>query len=171
MRSSSHTVHTKSHNTHTHKKSAQGVKRTSASSVVAKQSSSSKSSVLRKLKRSTKQGVKSMLLSPLFHRTFKGVVTTCFVIGLLYSSYLYINKTFANEVIVSQSEIVARVGRLMPLPKEEPYDIVRVQDEETLRKQNTFYKDVREGEYILIYKNLAIIYDLRNNIVVGVKRD
>jgi hypothetical protein len=147
------------------------VKRTSASSVVAKQSSSSKSSVLRKLKRSTKQGVKSMLLSPLFHRTFKGVVTTCFVIGLLYSSYLYINKTFANEVIVSQSEIVARVGRLMPLPKEEPYDIVRVQDEETLRKQNTFYKDVREGEYILIYKNLAIIYDLRNNIVVGVKRD
>jgi hypothetical protein len=49
--------------------------------------------------------------------------------------------------------------------------LVRVQDEETLRKQNTFYKDVREGEYILIYKNLAIIYDLRNNIVVGVKRD
>ena len=90
---------------------------------------------------------------------------------MLYGSYLYIGKTFANEVVVSQSEIVARVAKLTSLPAEEPYEIVRVQDEEDLRKQNPFYKDVKEGQYILIYKNIAVIYDLRNNSIIGIKRN
>ena len=125
----------------------------------------------RKLKRYVKQGVKSLLLSPVFHRSFKIVATVVVASGMLYGSYLYIGKTFANEVVVSQSEIVARVAKLASLPPEEPYEIVRVQDEEDLRKQNPFYKDVKEGQYILIYKNLAAIYDLRNNVIVGIKRD
>lgn len=112
-----------------------------------------------------------MLLSPVFHSTFKIVATTVIATSMLYASYLYIGKTFANEVVVSQSEIVARVGKLTSLPNEDPYEIVRVQDEEDLRKQNPFYKDVREGQYILVYKNLAVIYDLRNNTIVGIKRD
>lgn len=124
----------------------------------------------RKITRYTKQGVKSLLLSPLFHSAFRVIATVVVSCGLLYSSYLFIGKTFANEVVVSQSEIVTRVGKLTPLPKEQPYEIVRVQDEELLRKQNVFYKDVKEGDYILMYKNLAVIYDLRNNVVLGVKR-
>lgn len=125
----------------------------------------------KKLKRYVKQGVKSLLLSPVFHRSFKIVATVVVASGMLYGSYLYIGKTFANEVVISQSEIVARVAKLTSLPREEPYEIVRVQDEEDLRKQNPFYKDVKEGQYILIYKNLAVIYDLRNNVIVGIKRD
>ena len=125
---------------------------------------------LKKFKRSLKQGVKSTLLSPMFHSTFR-VVATVFVSSLLiYSSYFFIGKTFANEVVISQSEIIARVGKLTPLPPEEPYEIVRVQDEEALQKQNPFYKDIKEGDYILIYKNVAVIYDLRNNVILGLKR-
>ena len=133
-------------------------------------SRNARSHYTRTITRYTKKGMKSLLLSPLFHSAFRvtaGVVVSC---GLMYSSYLFIGKTFANEVVVSQSEIVARVGRLTSLPKEQPYEIVRVQDEEILRKQNSFYKDVKEGDYIIMYKNLAVIYDLRNNVVVAVKR-
>jgi len=121
--------------------------------------------------RYTKRGLKSMLLSPVFHSIFKISMTACVVTGMLYGSYLYINKTFANEVVVSQSEIVARVGKLTLLPGEAPYEIVRVQDEEDLRKQNDFYKDVKEGDYIMMYKKVAIIYDLRNNTIVAIKRE
>ena len=126
---------------------------------------------VKKLKRYVKQGVRSILLSPSFHSSFKVVATAVIVVSLLYGSYLYIGKTFANEIVVSQSEIIARVSRLTALPQENPYEIVRVQDEEDLQKQNPFYKNVKEGNYILMYKNLAVIYDLRNNVIVGIKRD
>ena len=126
---------------------------------------------VKKLKRYAKQVVRRVLLSPVFHSSFKIVTTAGIVVSMLYGSYLYIGKTFANEVVVSQSEIVARVAKLTSLPAEEPYEIVRVQDEEDLRKQNPFYKDVKEGQYILIYKNIAVIYDLRNNSIIGIKRN
>lgn len=126
---------------------------------------------IKKIKRYAKQGVKSLLLSPVFHSSFKIIAVTTVVTGMLYASYLYIGKTFANEIVISQSEIVSRVGKLTSLPQEDPYEIVRVQDEEDLRKQNPFYKDVKEGQYILIYKNIAVIYDLRNNVIIGIKRD
>ncbi len=129
------------------------------------------SSYVKKTKRYIKQATKSVLLSPVFHSTFKVAATSLVIISMLYGSYLYIGKTFANEVVISQSEIIARVGKLTLLPNEEPYEIVRVQDELDLRKQNPFYKDVQEGDYILIYKNVAVIYDLRNNIILGIKRD
>lgn len=85
-------------------------------------------------------------------------------------SYVYISKSFANEVVISQSEIISRVSLLTTLPPEEPYEIVRVQDEEALRKQNSFYQEVKEGDYILVYKHMAVIYDLRNNVLVAIKK-
>jgi hypothetical protein len=127
-------------------------------------------SITRKLKRYAKQSIKSTLLSPVFHTAFKVAVSVVFISVLGYSSYFFISKTFANEVIVSQSEIVARVAKLTTLPDEAPYDIVRVQDETDLRKQNDFYKDIKEGDYILVYKNMAVIYDLRNNQILAIKR-
>jgi hypothetical protein len=128
------------------------------------------SHLTRKVKRYAKQGVKSMLLSPLFHSTFKIISIALVSSGLIYASYFFIGKTFANEVVVSQSEIVARVGKLTLLPFESPYEVVRVQDEEDLRKQNSFYKDIKEGDYVLMYRDLAVIYDLRNNVIKGVRR-
>ena len=123
----------------------------------------------KKLKRYTKQAIKSLLLSPTFHSSFKIMTALIVSSGLIYASYFFISKTFANEVVVSQSEIVSRVGKLTALPQEAPYEIVRVQDEEDLRKQNPFYKDIKEGDYILMYKDLAVIYDLRANSIVAVK--
>jgi hypothetical protein len=89
----------------------------------------------------------------------------------MYTSYRVIGKSFANEVVVSQSEIIARVAKLTPVPQEDPEEIVRVQDPEILKKQNSFYNDVKEGDYILMYPNLAVIYDLRSNSIVAVKRN
>lgn len=111
-----------------------------------------------------------MLLSPVFHSAVRVVSAVAIVSLLAYASYFFIGKTFANEVVVSQSEIIARVSKLTMLPPEAPYDVVRVQDGEELRKQNPFYKDIKEGDYILMYRDMAVIYDLRNNLVKGVRR-
>jgi hypothetical protein len=170
MRSTPHTLHKKNISSGIRKKTEQKQAHKDVHHTHTKKQKIA-SPYVKKLKRYAKQGARAMLLSPVFHSTFKIVATTVIATSMLYASYLYIGKTFANEVVVSQSEIVARVGKLTSLPNEDPYEIVRVQDEEDLRKQNPFYKDVREGQYILVYKNLAVIYDLRNNTIVGIKRD
>lgn len=143
------------------------VRSVSASGVAKKIASSP---LRKRFNRYAKRGIKSMLLSPVFHASFKAFVLFAIGSGLLYSSYLFISRTFANEVVVSQSEIIARVGKLTSLPQEEPYEIVRVQDDEDLKKQNVFYKDIKEGDYIIMYKDMAVIFDLRNNTIINMKK-
>ncbi len=163
-----------------HKKTSVDVRKTSRTGAhkikrptVKNHSSHSKklqSPYVRKYKRYTKLIIKSLLLSPAFHSTFKVLSVALVSFGLLYASYFFIGKTFANEVVVSKSEIVSRVSKLVTLPNNEPYEIVRVQDEVDLQKQNPFYKDIQEGDYILAYKDVVVIYDLRNNVIKGIKR-
>lgn len=125
---------------------------------------------LKRMKRASKRTLRAILLSHMFHTGFKIIVGFGISLGLLYGSYHYISKSFANEVVISKSEIIARVAKLTSLPHEEPHDIVRVQDPEDLKKQNDFYKDVEEGDYILMYTNLAVIYNLKTDQVVAVKQ-
>jgi hypothetical protein len=157
----------------TQKKTTQPLSRqtkVSTASVVTKTITPKKNTYKKRVKRFLKLSLKSILLSPSFHSSIKMVMIALIISGMGYTSYRFITKTFANEVIVSQSEIVARVNKLTMLPVEDPYEIVRVQDEEDLRKQNSFYKDVKEGDYILVYKDMAVIYDLRDNTIVAIKK-
>lgn len=121
-------------------------------------------------KRHSKQAVKTMLLSKLFHSFFKISVTVLIICGALYGTYAYFQTSLLNGVVVSKSEIVDRVSKLTPLPNEDPQDVVRVEDAEILKKQNIFYENVKVGDYIIMYQKVAIIYDLRNNTIVAMKK-
>ncbi len=88
----------------------------------------------------------------------------------LYGAYAWIGNTLANDIVVSKSEILTRVAKKVELPKGEPDAVVRVQDADTLKKQQGFYADVKEGDYIVMYPGLAVIYDLRNDSIVALKR-
>jgi hypothetical protein len=125
--------------------------------------------VVRSMKRGSKKIIKKVLLSPVFYRVAR--YSTLFVIVgiLVYGAYHTASTTFANEVVVSQSEIIARVAKLQELPSVSPTDIVRVQDPENLKQQNSFYTNVKEGDYIIMYPQMAIIYDLRNDVIIEVK--
>ena len=58
----------------------------------------------------------------------------------------------------------------MELPAENQDAIVGVQDASSLKKENAFYENVKDGDYIIMYTNLAIIYYLRNDSIVRLKR-
>lgn len=122
------------------------------------------------VKRRSKQALRDMLLSKLFHTGFKVVVGVLLFSGVSYGLYSYFNPTLKNDVVVSKSEIVDRVSKLTTIPEGEPDAVVRVQDPETLKKQNIFYTNVKEGDYIVMYPKIAVIYDLRNNSIVAEKR-
>lgn len=121
-------------------------------------------------KRHGKQILKKVLLSKLFHTTFKVFVGLLIVGASLYGCYAYFTKSFANDVVVSKSEIVDRVSKLINLPDGEPEAVVRVEDAETLKKQNIFYENIKSGDYIIMYPKMAIIYDLLNNSIVSIKK-
>lgn len=128
------------------------------------------SRIARSTKRYGKQTLRDLLLSKTFHTTFKVVIGLMISCSALYGAYAFIGNTFANDIVVSKSEILARVAKHTELPSGEPDAVVRVQDAGVLKKQNDFYINVKEGDYIVMYSKVAIIYDLRNDSIVALKR-
>ncbi len=126
--------------------------------------------ITHKLKRHSKRFIRDMLLSRYFHFIFKLIIGLGVSISAFYGVYALINQTVSSNVVISETEVIQMVNRHIKLPPEEPESVVRVEDPETLSKQNIFYQDVKEGDYILIYKSMAVIYDLRNDAVVSVKK-
>ena len=123
----------------------------------------------RTTKRYGKQTLRDILLSKTFHSGFKVLLGLLISGSALYGAYAFIGTTVANDVVVSQSEIIARIAKHTELPEGAPEAIVRVQDPETLQKQAALYENVKEGDYIVIYPSLAVVYDLRNDHIVALK--
>lgn len=121
-------------------------------------------------KRYSKRVVKNMLLSRTFHTVFKIGAGVLLFSLVSYAGYNHVKVAFVNDVVVSKSEIIDRVAKLTSLPELPPEAVVRVEDPERLKKQNNFYENVKNGDYIVMYPKLAIIYDLRNNNIVAIKK-
>lgn len=121
------------------------------------------------VKRYGKRSLRAILLSHTLHRVSRVAVVVLLATIPCYGVYAYLGQTAAKEVIVSKSQILERVAKHTTLPKEEPEAVVRVEDPETLKKQNSFYEQVQEGDYIIMFRNMAIIYDLRNDELVALK--
>lgn len=141
----------------------------SVSSRTIKKNTSSLSRIGYATKRYGKQTLRDLLLSKTFHSTFKVFIGLLISGSALYGAYAFIGNSIANDVVVSKSEILARVAKHTPLPEGEPEAVVRVQDPESLKKQNNLYENVKEGDYIVIYPTLAVVYDLRNDHIVALK--
>ena len=101
-------------------------------------------------------------------------VAWAIILILIFTIIFYFNKdtmltALSNTIVVSEAEIVARVRKHTTLPEGKPTSIVRVKDADALRAQHIFYKDVKEGDYIIMYPDRVIIYDLRDDSVVAQK--
>ena len=66
---------------------------------------------------------------------------------------------------LSNADVLTRVGSHIILPKGEPKKIIRINNVDTLRIQNDFYKGIEEGDFIIIYDKRAYIYDSRHDIL------
>ena len=127
------------------------------------------SKVSKSVKRYGKKSLRAILLSHTFHQAVRAVIIVLAIFLPFYGVYAYIGKTVANEIVVSKSQILARVAKHTNLPVGSPEAVVRVQDADILKRQNPFYDQVKAGDYIIMYKSLAIIYDLRNDQILATK--
>jgi hypothetical protein len=143
-----------------------GVRR---STITIKTKKGSPKGTLSRIKRYSKQTLRDMLLSQTFHRGFKVIIGLLIIASASYGAYALIGESIANDVVVSESEILVRVGKHVQLPEGKPEAIVRVQDPESLKSQAALFENVKEGDYIVMYPTLAIVYDLRNDHIVSLK--
>jgi len=127
------------------------------------------SSVSKSVKNYGKKSLRAVLLSHTFHTGFRAIIISILVLAPFYGVYAYIGKTVANEIVISKSQILERVATHTILPVGNPEAVVRVQDAESLKRQNSFYDQVKSGDYIIMYKSLAIIYDLRSDQILAIK--
>lgn len=144
-------------------------KKSVSSSVSSRRKQTPLSKIVRSTKRYGKQTLRDLLLSKTFGGAFKVLIALLISGSALYGAYAFIGNTIANDVVVSKSEILARISKHTQLPEGEPEAVVRVQDPATLQKQNTLYENVKEGDYIVIYPTLAVVYDLRNDHIIALK--
>lgn len=133
------------------------------------QKTSTLSRITKTTKRYGKQTLRDLLLSKTFHSAFKVFFGLLVAGSALYGAYAFIGDAVVNDVVVSKSEIIARVRKHIELPAGDPEALVRVQDAETLQNQAPLYENVKEGDYILVYPSLAVVYDLRNDHIVALK--
>jgi hypothetical protein len=105
----------------------------------------------------------------MLHVGAKVMIIVATLAATSYGMYHVASKSFAGDVVISKSEIVARVAKLTSLPPGEPDRVVRVQEPQVLKSQNEFYQDVSEGDYIIMYPTRAIIYSLKKDRIVNSK--
>jgi len=63
--------------------------------------------------------------------------------------------------------LLEKVRKHMLLPEEEPM-IATITDVEALKKDQSFYKDAKNGDKVIIFSTKAILYDVENDIIVNV---
>lgn len=104
------------------------------------------------------------------------LVASLALLAGLYVKYLNLKKEInylqdpqAQQARVQREtqELVAQVGKLMVLPEGEP-TVATVVDAASLAKEQEFFKDAKNGDKVLIYKDKAILFNPAEGRIVNV---
>ncbi len=82
-------------------------------------------------------------------------------------SYKYVQAKMDETDSFSDTYILEKVSKHVALPQGQPISLVRVEDPARLQKENSFYLNVKEGDYIIAYPKLFIIYDAVHDEIEG----
>lgn len=102
---------------------------------------------------------KRIIWSKLFGYLLALIISLCLLWLAIKGYHKWSIDRFSNQ------DILSKVSTHILLPKGDPKRIIRINNIETLREQNDFYKGLEEGDFILIYSKKAYIYDSRNDIL------
>lgn len=101
-------------------------------------------------------------------KSFIYLFAIMFVSFGVFSSAIYAQNVIKNKSLdkVTDSYILTRLGKLDEIPNEDPIYIAKIKDDETMRKDMQMYAEAKKGDYIVVFRNKAYIYDLNNNKIL-----
>lgn len=109
---------------------------------------------------------KRLSFSKIVKTAFLSIAFIFIVVGALYG-IITTNKTNAESV--SQEMVLERLGEQLVLPSEEPLNVVRVSNAKELKEQDEFYEAIKNGDYIIVYDNLSLIYNFDQKLIKKIK--
>ena len=105
-----------------------------------------------------------------FSRSFKimflSIISGLIVIIVIFG---YINSARTKAESITQEDVIYQLSKEIVLPDEVPTTFLRVSDAKTLTLQDEFYKNVQNGDYIIVYSSLALVYNFSDNKIENVK--
>ncbi len=104
------------------------------------------------------------------NRFFKfSLLTISFIFIVFISIYAFFLKNKTNAESINQTTILNQLSKNIILPKEEIINIMRISNAKELSSQDKFYENIENGDYILIFKNMSMIYDFDKNLIKNIK--
>jgi len=74
-----------------------------------------------------------------------------------------------EQVSAEDQQVLTKLGEIMLLPKDVTPTMAIVTDAEVLKKQQpAFFSDVKNGDRVIIYPEMAIVYDYQANKIIKV---
>lgn len=104
--------------------------------------------------------------------TIKNIVLTLFictlVIIIVFLQFRYEIEWNLKNGKLETEQVIDRLSNVMLVPPEEP-SIAQLIDVQVYKDRNPeFFKDAENLNYLIVYKNLAIIFDARTNKIINV---
>ena len=108
------------------------------------------------------------------------ILTGLLVLFLLYQLFRLISnypvlsaldqRQDFNPKTVSQNKTLAVVNQMIELPDDQNGTVGVIKDLKALQSRRDFFKKARNGDILIIYPDMTIIYDRENHTVVDIAK-
>ncbi len=100
-----------------------------------------------------------------FKLFFLSFISLMVVVIVIYG---FVNSSRTKAESVTQDSVISQLSKRINLPNEIPHTFLRVSDAKTLASQQEFYRSVKNGDYIIVFSSIALVYDFTEDKIENV---
>ena len=93
--------------------------------------------------------------------------TSIFILFIILYGVIKSNRTNAESI--TQDTVISQLSKTINLPENDLVSIMRVPDAKTLSNQDNLYKNVKNGDYIIVFKSMVLVYDFDSRFIKDIK--
>lgn len=126
-----------------------------------------------------KENIELPLSGNLFERNRKRISTfkllrlifvssfSVFIVFVVLYGVIKSNRTNAESV--TQDIVISQLSKTINIPEAGLVSVMRVSDAKSLSIQDNLYKNIKNGDYIIVYKSMILIYDFDSRFIKNIK--
>ena len=96
-------------------------------------------------------------------------VSSSFIFIVFIVLYSVIKSNKSNAESITQDTVISQLSKTISLPDNGLISIMRVSDAKTLSIQDSLYKNIKNGDYIIVYKSMVLVYDFDSRFIKDIK--
>ncbi len=96
-------------------------------------------------------------------------VFSSFSLVIFVVLYGLVNSSKSKAESITQDTVISQLSKAINLPEEGPISIMRVSNAKVLASQNELYKDIKNGDYIIVFKSMILVYDFDSSFIKDIK--